>query len=409
MTLDDTPGPGLVGSLASRNSIASLDDALMVVASDHDERARASRVFHEDFDLAEPDSFDRARRLLERRTFAALVVEHTDERRLVPLLDAADTNQPDAARIFLTRDERVDDAVQAVKEGTVDEYLSSPWRASELRLAVERAVERRSARRERAEIEEDYRQARQLLEKANERLDQLEQLKSVFTKIVSHEVNTPVATALGYAELLDRELDDISPSAEKALDGLESSAARLKSLSRQLFKLLADDGPAARLAAEPVAPDEFVDRVRARIAPFLDRRGQSLEVDVDEQLDEFRADSSKLEDIATNLLMNAIKFSRDGQPVRMTLSRDRDDVLLVVEDEGVGIDEQDRERIFEPFFSTFDSEHHSSGEFRFGKRGMGLGLTVARQFAELHGGGIRVDSEPGEGARFTVRIPPEPG
>jgi signal transduction histidine kinase len=107
--------------------------------------------------------------------------------------------------------------------------------------------------------------------------------------------------------------------------------------------------------------------------------------------------------------MNAIKFSRDEQTIDLTV-RPADDgrIDIQVRDRGVGISDEDVSQIFDAFFSTFDSKHHSSGSFEFGKRGIGLGLPVARKFAQMHGGDIDVETEEGQGSTFTVHLPVDP-
>src|SRR5699024_8302636 len=132
------------------------------------------------------------------------------------------------------------------------------------------------------------------------------------------------------------------------------------------------------------------------------KRAQQLVIEISEEIQEIHADREKLCDILLNLLMNAIKFSRDGQQILLIISADPNDletVLFTVEDQGIGISEADVAQIFDAFFSTFESKHHSSGSFEFGKRGIGLGLPVARRFTEMLGGSISVESVKTQGSR----------
>jgi signal transduction histidine kinase len=120
-------------------------------------------------------------------------------------------------------------------------------------------------------------------------------------------------------------------------------------------------------------------------------------------------DASQLRDVAVNLLNNAIRFSPDGARIEFQARRHGDaHVQFAVRDEGVGISEADLPHIFERFFGTVDTRHHSSGSYEFKTRGAGCGLALVRKFVELHGGNVRVDSQEGEGSTFTVTLPLEP-
>ena len=124
---------------------------------------------------------------------------------------------------------------------------------------------------------------------------------------------------------------------------------------------------------------------------------------------QIQADPAKLHDAFFNLVMNAIKFSYDGQSIEIDVASEGSDwVLITVTDSGIGISEEDRAQVFDAFFSTFESRYHSSGDFEFGKRGIGLGLSVARRFIEMHGGTITLSSTRPGGSAFTVRLPRVP-
>ncbi len=151
---------------------------------------------------------------------------------------------------------------------------------------------------------------------------------------------------------------------------------------------------------------------------------------MDPELGSAEVDPAKLADILTNLFVNAIKFTPDGGTIRIAarplvpvpphaVDHTEDDDLtgavathdtdsfieFQVADEGVGIQIADRPHLFEPFFTGFDTMHHSSGEFQFCKRGIGLGLCLVKTFVELHGGTVSFESAPGQGTTFAFRIP----
>ena len=326
-------------------------------------------------------------------------------------------NHPQIVRVLFTGYSDIDHVIDAINEGHVYRYISKPWKPAELKLFVEQAFEYYESERERDrllnELKEANRQLEQkntLLSRTNEELKQLDRMKTVFMEVVSHELNTPIAITLGYAFLLQKELaDDLDPVALKALRGIDSSAKRLKSISNRIFKMISEEGPASSLDLETIDFHDFSNDLRDQIEPFLDKRQQHLDVTIGDDCPSIRADHEKLSDICVNLLMNAIKFSRDGQTIDLTFrAADDNCVDIEVRDRGVGISDEDVSQIFDAFFSTFDSKHHSSGSFEFGKRGIGLGLPVAKKFAQMHGGDIEVRTEDGHGSTFTVRLPIDP-
>lgn len=392
----------------------------LVVDDEPDILDAIQRLFRKDYRVLTARSAAEALEIVERESIQVVM---SDQRMPITsgieLLARLHQTRPEIVRVLFTGYSNIDHVIDAINEGHVYRYISKPWKPAELRLFVAQAFEYYSSRKERTELVEQLRAANERMEKqvqmlrvANEELKTLDRVKNVFMEVVSHELNTPIAIILGYAFLLNKELGGKFGSlADKALGGIGSSASRLKSISNRIFKMLADEGPTSTLNLEWVSLAEFCEEVRAQVDPFLDKRHQTLVVAQHDALGELHADREKLMDIILNLLMNAIKFSRDGQTIRLEITAAEDDLEalnFIVEDEGIGISEEDAAQIFDAFFSTFESKHHSSGSFEFGKRGIGLGLPVARRFAEMHGGSIRLESAENQGSRFIVRLPRDP-
>jgi signal transduction histidine kinase len=138
----------------------------------------------------------------------------------------------------------------------------------------------------------------------------------------------------------------------------------------------------------------------------VEQRGQTLEVDVPADLGSLSVEADKIRDSVAQLLMNAIKFTPDGGTVTLSARRlPEGEVEIRVHDTGVGIEPAGLARVFDPFFTRVDVSRHSSGSFEFDRRGLGLGLSVAKGFVEMHGGRIKVESELGKGSTFTVVLP----
>ena len=151
---------------------------------------------------------------------------------------------------------------------------------------------------------------------------------------------------------------------------------------------------------------DLVDRVVGAMMPLAERKNLDLNWEIEPELPLVFQDVGKLQQILNNLLSNAIKFTPEGGRVRVKASRQIDNLVLTVEDTGIGIPLEDQERIFEKFRqgSTASGEHNPlTREFE----GTGLGLSITRELSKLLGGGIALQSEFGKVSRFTVVVPLE--
>jgi signal transduction histidine kinase len=143
--------------------------------------------------------------------------------------------------------------------------------------------------------------------------------------------------------------------------------------------------------------------------PFTFVRRHVLVTKLDDDLGAFEIDADKLSAVLINLLTNAIKFTPDGGTIELEARLSEPDVAEIrVSDRGVGLDQEELRHLFQPFFTQFDPSRHSSGDFGFCKRGLGLGLSIAKQFVEMHGGRINAESREGGGTRVTVSLPRSP-
>jgi signal transduction histidine kinase len=160
------------------------------------------------------------------------------------------------------------------------------------------------------------------------------------------------------------------------------------------------------LLRSPVKLVELIDRVVDQVRPFILVRQIRLRPDLADDLGTFEIDADKISAVLINLLTNAIKFTPDGGQIDLIARRSADDEAEIqVEDRGVGLEPQALKHLFQPFFTQFDPSRHSSGDFGFCKRGLGLGLSIARQFVEMHEGRIEAESREGGGTRITVHLP----
>jgi signal transduction histidine kinase len=238
--------------------------------------------------------------------------------------------------------------------------------------------------------------AEEELLKTLEHEKELGQLKSNFVSMVSHEFRTPLGIIQSSAELL-REFHSRMESNERN-EQLESIARNTRRMARMMEDILVLSRlEAGKLEFQPAALDlnVFCGRVVDEVLSATNNCCR-IELSLKSVLPEAAGDERLLGHILTNLLSNAVKYSEPRATVRVTVERDGRDVVCVVRDEGIGISEEDQERLFKAF-------HRGSN---VGTRpGTGLGLLLVKHCTELHGGKIQVNSRIGQGTIVTVRLP----
>jgi signal transduction histidine kinase len=190
------------------------------------------------------------------------------------------------------------------------------------------------------------------------------------------------------------------------VDRIQAAGKRLAATVERMLKLIRTGEFGHTLSPRVTELEPLIRGVVAELNPYLSAREQAVQLELDPRLGSAEVDPSKLADILTNLLINAIKFTHDGGTIRLAAgTQGTDEIRFEVSDPGVGIGPADRSHLFEPFFTGFDTMHHSSGDYQYCKRGMGLGLCLVKTFVELHGGTVEVASAPGKGSSFVFVIP----
>ncbi len=316
----------------------------------------------------------------------------------VEFLHKVRDQHPDAIRLLFTGYADIRAVIDAINQGNVYRYITKPWDPDELQSVIREACERFDLVAERQALLNE-------LQRKNEELERANSLKQAFIEVASHELRTPLTILSGLVGLSLR-VQSLGDPLKDWLKRIDQAGQRLQLLVNQLVNMLAAkqfDRPLERKRVDLAAVlKQSVDDVR----PFIELRKQSLEISVNDNLGAMDLDELKIRDCINHLLLNAIKFTPDEGQIRLAASRLPDgSARIEVTDTGVGIDASCQKQLFEPFFTGFDVSHHSSGHYEYGRKGIGLGLSVVKAFVEMHGGTIEVSSEVGKGTSFTITLP----
>ena len=223
--------------------------------------------------------------------------------------------------------------------------------------------------------------------------------ESQFLTNVSHELRTPITSIKSFAEIL-RDYGDQEPKERKEfLDIIISESERLTRLIEDVLNLSRMQAGHFRLNIRDVDIRETIEEVVDAIQPLGLDRGIFVHLDIEPGLPKTAGDRDRLKQVWTNLLSNAIKFSKGEEKVKVRARKAHDAIVVEVEDKGPGISPEDQEKIFERFKQV------TSDIMTEKPSGTGLGLTIAKDIVERHGGRIEVQSEVGKGSIFRVILP----
>jgi signal transduction histidine kinase len=238
------------------------------------------------------------------------------------------------------------------------------------------------------------------LRERNEALEAADKIKADFLQHVSYELRSPLTNIIGFAHFLgDEATGPLNTRQAEYLGYITVSTNALLALINDILDLATVDAGAMALSLGPVDIRKTMDAAAEGIRDRLLKDNIALSLEAPEDIGAFMADERRLRQILFNLLSNAVGFSPAGGTVRLRAARQTDAVTFSVTDQGPGIPPEMKHRIFERF------ESHPLGSQH---RGAGLGLSIVRSFAQLHGGSVAIESEPGCGTTITCIFPIQP-
>jgi signal transduction histidine kinase len=219
-----------------------------------------------------------------------------------------------------------------------------------------------------------------------------------FIDTLAHELKTPLTSIIAAAGLLAEEIEATGDeSYQKLTQTIMRNANTLETRLAELMDIVKTGSGRLQLRLEPVDMKSLLQGIGMQISPLLQSKKQKLNMDLPDSLPIIHGDGQRLEQVVLNLMTNATKFTPEGGSITLKARKQDTGLVISVQDNGIGISKDEQSSLFKPYSRlSADRQRHP---------GLGLGLALAKQVVELHGGKIWVESEPGTGSTFSFSLP----
>ncbi len=220
------------------------------------------------------------------------------------------------------------------------------------------------------------------------------QEKNRFISVISHELRIPMTSIRGYTDLLRQQaVGPVNDQQRSFLETIRNNVDRMAALVSDLSDISRIESGRLKLEPRPIALPKLIEETILTLRPKLDEKGHQLHTELPADLPELAADPTRVTQVLTNLLTNALKYTPAGGIIWVRARREGDLIHIEVQDTGIGIAPEDQQRLFEQFFRSEDQAVRK-------EQGWGLGLNVTKQLVELMGGKIGFSSQLGQGSTF---------
>jgi signal transduction histidine kinase len=310
------------------------------------------------------------------------------------LLAEVTHSQPDILTVIMSAHGTIDSALEAMRRGACD-YLTKPLNLEETIIRLRKVIEGQQSL---LKIK-DY--AAQL-ERANQELRKIDEMKSEFVSVASHELRTPLATIKNAIQLVLRgKAGEINEIQSNFLSMAEKNINRLTGILNDILDLSRIESGRIEMKSEELDLREVIEFILSSLRPQADGKSIQLAKEIAEGFPLVYADREKIEQILTNLVGNSIKFTPEGGKIAV-LARISDGtgkmVAISISDTGIGIPKDQLDKVFKKFYQVEGSLHRST-------TGTGLGLAITKGLVEAGEGTIWAESEVGKGSTFTFTLP----
>lgn len=395
-----TSVPDLI--MRGRGQLLIVDDEAEILKS-------LRRQFRHEYDVYTARDADEAFQIIQERPIQVIISDQrmpgtTGTQFLARLNQIA----PDIVRLLMTGYADIQSVVEAINQGNIFRYVLKPWNPTELATIVREAFSRHALVIQNQLLLEELQTANalleariadrtHLLEEANARLRQLVEQRDIFIGMAAHDLRTPIQVVQGFTDLLLHERTQPEESREFVLV-IQETLRDMLALLNNLLDITAIESGKVVLNLVEVDIYPFMERI-VRVNRMLGEKKEiGLRLEIEPGLPRFCFDKQRIEQVLTNLISNAFKFSYGGTQVTISVHRHGKCIQFSVQDQGIGIPENELSRVFNAFERTSAVPTGTESS-------TGLGLSICKRLVELHYGSIHVESTAGEGSHFYFRLP----
>jgi two-component system sensor histidine kinase/response regulator len=305
---------------------------------------------------------------------------------------------PDIIRIVLTGYTDIEATIHAINEGKVFHYITKPWKKEEIRIVIDNALQHYNLKKENDSLIQHLKQKNIELDEARKEAELSEKLKSSFLSNISHEIRTPLNGIVGFSNLLMNRFRDNTDVA-RMFELITNSSNDLLRIVHDLVDISQLESGDLTMKYTNIEAKKFLEETYKIYLEHDALKKKKIELNIDVHIDDkiqIKSDIVRLRQILANLLNNALKFTNEGF-VELGAYKQDNTLIYYVQDSGIGIPEQDKKNIFEPFYKVdYNQNLH---------RGNGLGLSISKKIAELLNCYLKVESVEDKGSTFSLHIP----
>ncbi|TAH54039.1 MAG: response regulator [Chloroflexota bacterium] len=321
------------------------------------------------------------------------------------VLDILKRELPETMVILTTAYGSEETAIKALRMGVNDYIINKrPFDADEVREVVKRAVTEAHLRRENQRLQRELQISNQQLtesyvqlQAAYERLQELDKAKASFFSMVSHDLRHPIAVAKGYLELIRTGNEELGAETQTYVQVAEQEMRYIAEMVDDVLDLSRMDAGFYQIDCQPLQVSMLLQQARLAFRTQAAPRNITIQIEPCDDLPLVSADALRMNQVLSNLLENALKFTPDGGTITLSAEPLEEEIQITVRDTGVGIEPGEHERIFDRFYRLKRGEQVED-------KGSGLGLAICREIVRLHGGRIWAESEMGKGAAFHLTL-----
>ncbi len=360
------------------------------------------RIFREEsFNVFFTTRCEEALDLLDREEIKAVVSDQKmPSMSGVDFLEKVKDKKPRVVRILFTGFADIKVAEDAINKGGVYRFINKPWNDEDLKSTVRHAVNKFDLEEKNLSLAAELKKQNEKLVSLNRRLKNMYEAQKFFSSTVSHELRTPLSSIKMAIDIITSgTAGDLTERQRDFLERAKNNVDRLNRLINDILDLSKIESGKYKLKREKGNINSLIEETVEIYRPTAERKGLYLKAGLDKNLPSVMFDSDKMNQVLSNLVSNAVKFTDSGGiEISSKNNGDGNYIEACVKDTGCGIKEEDLPKLFRKFQQLGSPAERKTG-------GTGLGLAICKEIISRHGGKIHVESVYGEGSRFCFILP----